>query len=195
MNIENDTEFYKANLVLRVSAISTDPDPANYPLINENGNIQAGRIGYTWFSLDMRSILGDLYDKFQFFNLKLCSIQYDEGIGTYASTTLDYNIYFQMSGPAFYTSTYNVATRRKTSEATIGLATIVRAIPGSITYDDAFLTTFEKQPTLNFTINLLKGFNDSQVLTPAGTLFPLMNFYFNIIPVEYAISDKYPQVY
>lgn len=189
MNSINNTEFYKAHLVLNVSDIADDPDPANYPISNSIGAISGARSAFTWYNLDMRDILGDMYDKFDYFNLNLRAIQYDSGIGSYGSSSLDLNVYFQMSGPAFYSSTYNVATKRSNGETTLGVAFMTRNVPATITYNNNFTTTFQKQPTMNFSVALRRA-NDSNVITGAGTLYPLFSFNFYITPVEYAISEK-----
>ena len=194
MNIENATEFYKCNLTLRVSDISEDPTPANYPISNAIGSINSTRTSYTWFNLDLQQILGDLYTKFDYFNIRVSAIQGDAGIGLYATTTLEYNCYFQMTGPIFYNSAYDIGTRKTTGTTTVA-NTIFNRTPFTVFYNDVFISTFRKQPTVDLTINLLKVANDTPPTTPVATLFPLITFYINIIPVEYPIHKKNLQVY
>jgi len=195
MNSINNTEFYKAHLVLNVSDIADDPDPLNYPIENSIGEIASGRTAFTWYNLNMRDILGDMYDKFEYFNLNLRAIQYDAGIGSYGAASPDLNAYFLVSGPAFYTSTYNINIPQKNSAVTtLGCISMGRNVPATVYYNNNCTTTFQKQPTINFSI-VLRRSNDSPIITGAGTLYPLFSFYFYITPVEYAISEKLPQVY
>ena len=194
MNIKNATEFYKANLTLRVSDISQETNTALYPITNAIGTINSSRTSYTWFNVNLQDVLGDLYNKFDYFNLRVSAIQGDSGIGSYAVNTLDYNCYFQMSGPTFYNSSYDVATRRTTAQTIIS-NTIFNRTPFTAYNNDVFVSTFRKQPMVDITIFLLKIVNDLPPATGAGTLFPMMNFYINLIPVENPESKKYLQVY
>jgi len=196
MNTVNATPFYRCSLVLRVSAISADNAPGAYPLSNSIGAISAGRLSYTWYSLDMKEILGDLYDKFDYFLLRLTCVQLDQGIGAYGTTTNDRLINFHTSGPQWINSTYNVVNKRSRAEAVIGAMTF----PGNPTinttyFNDNFTTTFQKTPTMDFTINLNTLNNGTPATNTATTLYPLANYYFQIIPVQFPTKPKYPDVY
>lgn len=194
MNIQNATEFYKCNLTLRVGDISQDTTVANYPITNSIGTINSTRTAYTWYNIDLHQILGDLYEKFDYFNLRVSAIQGDAGIGAYGSTT-DFNCYFQMTGPTFYNSSYDVADQKTTNTTTVANHVFTRNLPFTIFYNDVFISTFRKQPTLDLTINLLRVANDAQPGTVGGSLYPMINFYLNIIPVEYPTHKKDLQVY
>jgi len=196
MNTVNSTPFYKSSLVLRVSAISADNTPANYPLSNAIGSISAGRLSYTWYSLDMREILGDLYDKFDYFSLRLACVQADLGIGAYGTTANDRLINFHTSGPQWINATYNVFNKRNRAEAVIGALTLPGTGAVSTTYlNDNFTTTFQKSDTMDFTISLNTLNNQTPATNTATTLYPLMNFYFQIIPVMFPTKPRIPPVY
>jgi len=194
MNIENATEFYKCNLTLRVSDITQDTNPTNYPITNSIGTVNRQRNTYTWFNIDLHQILGDLYEKFDYFNLRVSAIQGDAGIGLYGSTT-DFNCYFQMTGPTFYNSSYDVAAKKTTNTTTIANHVFTRNLPFTVYYNDVFISTFRKQPTLDLTIGLLRVFDDEPPGTVSTSLYPLITFYLNIIPVEYPTHKKDLQVY
>jgi hypothetical protein len=196
MNTVNATPFYRCSLVLRVSAISADATPANYPITNSIGTISAGRLSYTWYSLDMKEILGDLYDKFDYFLLRLSTVQADIGIGAYGTTANDRLVNFHTSGPQWINSTYNVVNKRSRAEAVIGAMTLPgTGVATTLFLNDNFTTTFQKTPTMDFTINLNTLNNATPATNTATTLYPLMNFYFQIIPVQFPTKPKYPDVY
>jgi hypothetical protein len=195
MNTINSTPFYRSSLVLRVSAISADANPANYPISNTIGEISAGRLSYTWFSLDMKSILGDLFDKFDYFSLRLACVQSDAGVGSFGTTVNDRLINFHTSGPQWINATYNVFNKRNRAEAVIGAITLPAGGSVATNYlNDNFTTTFQKSEIMDFTINLNTINNQTPATNTATTLYPLMNFYFQIIPVQFPTKPKYPTV-
>lgn len=199
MNTVNATPFYKSSLVLRVSAISADNTPATYvnnTFANSIGSISAGRLAYTWYSLDMKEILGDLYDKFDYFSLRLACVQADTGVGAYGTTANDRLINFHTSGPQWINSTYNVFNKRSRAEAVIGTMTLPGTGVVSTTFlNDNFTITFQKAPTMDFTINLNTINNATPATNTATTLYPMMNYYFQIIPVMFPTKERYPDVY
>jgi len=198
MNTVNATPFYKSSLVLRVSAISADNNPATYTntFTNAIGSISPGRLAYTWFSLDMREILGDLYEKFDYFSLRLACVQNDTGVGAYGTTVNDRLINFHTSGPQWINSTYNVFNKRNRAEAVIGTLTLGGSgTVGTTFLNDNFSIAFQKSPIMDFTINLNTINNATPATNTATTLYPLMNFYFQIIPVQFPTTPKNPNVY
>ena len=193
MNTRNGTPFTQSELVLRTNYILSSNTVGAYPVSNSIGSISQGRVEYTWNTINLMDILGDLYNKFEYFNLILRAVQQGNFVGGPSSLN-DRVINLVASGPNWINSSYDVGKRCITSEAVIGQL-IMNSAQGYITMDDNCITTFRKTPTFNFTIKLQTIAGVPPVFNPATVLYPSATFFFDIIPVQFPEPEKYAQVY
>ena len=108
-----------STLILNTSDIDTRISPAslyqNTTLDNQYGTIANNRCTLTWKNINMRLVLGEMYDKYETFNLYLYQISQSAN-GTPASAQyllVDVNI----TGLPFINNAYNVFSRNNTSIA------------------------------------------------------------------------------
>ena len=193
MNTRNATSFTQSEIVFRTSYISKGTLVGNYPVSNSIGSINQGRTEYTWNTINLKDILGDQYHKFEYFNLILRTAQFTGITATPAINERLLNIV--ASGPSWVNSSYDVATRRYTTEAVVGQFTVIGTLGGVLQFDDNCMATFKKTPTFDFTLKLQTLAGVPPVFDPLFTLFPGASYYFDIIPVQFPETEKSPQVY
>ena len=78
-----------ASLILNTFDIATSVNPATYwdtTIDNQYGTITNNRCDLTWKNINMRQILGVMYDKYETFNL--CLYQVAQGVGLSTDNTL-----------------------------------------------------------------------------------------------------------
>lgn len=170
----------KASFALKLNDISLSDTVGDYPLSNIVGSINSIRTNITWYSIDFENILGDMYSKYDFFNLRLRLIQNNAQAG-FGTTADDRSLYFQMSGLNFCNSNYDTARLCNVGNTIIG-SLIVPFTASTNTFDDAFIITIRKQKSSDITISYL-NVNNVPPTTGGGTIFPRMGFYFDLTPV------------
>lgn len=171
----------KASFALKLNDISLSDTFADYPVTNNVGTINDTRTIITWYSVNLEDILGDLYEKYDFFNLRLKTIQYNSQAG-FATTANDRTLFFQMSGLNFANSNYDTARGCNVGTTIIGSSIFGVNNPAIITCDDAFIITIRKQKSADITMTYI-NVNNQPPSTGAGTQFPRVAFYFDLTPV------------
>jgi hypothetical protein len=69
---------------------------------------------HTWYNINLRTLLGDLYDKYDYFNLKLISIMSLDTKGGIDTVEENY-VNVKMSGLTFVNQTYDVNNKCNTN--------------------------------------------------------------------------------
>ena len=148
------------NFVLRSNNIDSTDDPTHYfnqTIQNDKGIVSNFRSSLTWFNVNLKTILGDLYDKFERFNLKL------NFVGGSATGDLDEdlisnrNLYVSMKGPAWISS-YNEKSNNNDSSQIITVLNIPLLKNSTWIYNNTnnyYGFTFSKNEVINITIDLL----------------------------------------
>lgn len=170
----------KASFALKLNDISLSDTVGDYPLADMVGSINSIRTNITWYSINFENILGDMYSKYEFFNLRLKYFQHNAQ-AAFGTTANDRAVYFQMSGLNFCNSNYDTARGCNVGTTIIGQHILTTA--ASVTsFDDSFIITIRKQKTADINISYLNA-NNTPPTTGAGTLFPRAAFYFDLTPV------------
>jgi hypothetical protein len=90
--------------VLKTTDINSSNAVADYygtTIVNNIGKIAQNRTSLTWYNVNLKSILGSMYDKYEKFNIYLNFLA-GSATGTTAETTLDYRLFqIQVSGLPF----------------------------------------------------------------------------------------------
>ena len=73
----------------------------------------------TWNNINLRNLLGNMYDKYEKFNLCLVNISTGASNNTLGTSTDDLNVSVNISGLPFINQTYNTSTGNNTNTATI----------------------------------------------------------------------------
>jgi hypothetical protein len=152
------------------------------------GYADASGTTLTWNNINLRVLLGDIYDQYDRFNLNLNTIATNSAglIGTSAD---DRCCYITIQGLPWVNNTYNQKTNSN-SNATV-IASCVFTSGGQTTqyyYGNNTTTFIKNQDICNITINIRKILDDASPLTSVA--FPKIMFIFDIEGVEaYKVKD------
>jgi hypothetical protein len=174
----------KVNFILETRDISTSNVIANYPVSNTKGSVNQSRTSMTWNAINMRNILGNLYDKYELFNIELVGFSAYQVLSNFGVTDNDRNVIFKMSGLDWVYNTYDTNTFNTTNQAIVGcqrFATQTNVFNASNTR--RMTSTFRKNQIVNITITLNTIMGTLPNMNP-NTVFPSMNFGFIITPVS-----------
>ena len=169
-----------ASFILRTSDL---PTFANSP--NSNGSTNNSfASSFTWINIDMRLILGDLWDKYEYFNICLYSTVYSTTTITYATNDNKMGTIY-MSG-LDWISNYDTGRKQRTPNVAIGY---LNSNPFSTTtgstvfFSSLFSNSFRKNnPITDLTIFYNKISNNEPNTTGTG-LFPQVAFMFKVTPI------------
>ena len=103
-------DIRNACLVLKTSDLNLNTS-------NQIGSCDPARQNMTWNNINLRSVLGDLYDDFDYFNLSLYFISTDTT--STITTPADKNVVMKIGGLPFSNQTYNVRNRSNGTLATL----------------------------------------------------------------------------
>jgi hypothetical protein len=178
------------NLILKTTQISSSNTVASYyelTVSNEYGSIGENRTAIKWNNINLKTLMGDMYDKYDRFNISLNYIG-GAACGTAAETSADNRIFMvKLSGLPF-TSSYNLTTNANNGTAVLTIADV--PLEASSTWSYTALSekyfTFMKQEMVNISIDLHTILNDTYYIPSANTkMLGHMVFSFNI----YGVND------
>lgn len=174
----------KASFSLKCNDISLSDTFGDYPVFNNVGTINATRTTMTWYSVNLEDILGDLYNKYDLFNLRVRYIE-NTSQAAFGVTADDRSIYFKMSGLNWYNSNYDTARGCNIGDSVIASNVFTPSVADVVALDDSCIFTIRKQKTADITINY-HNINNTAPNMNANEQFPRVAFYFDLTPV---ISD------
>ena len=145
------------------------------------------RQSFTWFNINLRALLGDLYDQYDYFNITLLSVSCSVCSAAAGQGGLDDRlVYIEMNGLPFINQTYNQPTGNNGTAAIVAVYQIPStAITNTQPYNNTstnVLTFNKNQDLCNINISLLRVINEAKpTLTIAN---PQFAFIFTIIGVD-----------
>jgi hypothetical protein len=71
------------------------------------GQCDQYRQNFTWFNINLRTLLGDQYDQYDYFNMSLVSMSCSAASATNQGTVDDKTVYLKLSGLPFINQTYD----------------------------------------------------------------------------------------
>jgi hypothetical protein len=141
-----------------------------------------------WNNINLRTLLGDMYDKFDLFNLQLNSIAQCVPTATLGASDDIRNVTMNISGLPFINQTYSVSKRTNTSESILTTFKFFNTSGTVQIYNNNSILTFGKnQDQANIQINY-KQVVDGVIPVPDNA-FPAMTFQFSIYGVESTKHD------
>ena len=170
----------KASFSLKYNDISTSDTFANYPVTNNVGTINATRTQATWYSLNLENILGDLYNQYDIFTLRLNTISYQQQLA-FGVAAFDRLNYFAISGLPWYNNNYSITRKTLVNSAIVGTNNFTQNVAETLSFENSFVVTFIKQKTADITIQLLCLDGTSPAMN-AATQFPRISWFFDIFP-------------
>lgn len=177
MNIQS------AQFHLNTTDILNSVTVGDYPVVNQYGSVNTIKTDYTWNNIDFKTILGDMYDKYEKFNVKLCSVQYTQQ-AVYGTTLADRNLSINIFGLPFSNCTYESRFNCNVSFFNSGSFTLVQNTAGQANLQDSNICTiYSPRSPCNIRINLTL-IDNSTPATGNGTVYPHLCFYFRIYGIE-----------
>lgn len=172
---------YSSTLVLQTA----DLTPGS---TNSVGTCDAALTNFTWSNLNLRTILGDMYDLYDRF--ALVPIKFQSGnvnLTTFGATENDRVISLNISGLPFLNNTYDTALKTNSNHIIYQTAHLNNTLnTNSVVNGGAILTFGKNQELLNLNIyykRLIKNANNNyDIQTSYG--YPDAVFIFNIYGVE-----------
>lgn len=146
----------------------------------------AARTSFTWNNIDLRMLLGDMYDKYDRFNLCLNTIA--SGISNnYFGTQADAQVLVRVSGLPWVNNSYNITSTRanNTGNTIIASFLFVNNSQQNQYFFSSNSATFSKnQDTANITIDYIRLSDLASPAVQVDTSFPHMVFIFDIFGVD-----------
>jgi hypothetical protein len=176
--------------------------------VYETDYINDNYTSMTWNNLNLRNILGTMYDKYDKFNLELVSISQIADDYDFGETFDDVNVLIQLSGLSFVNNNYSVTTKNNTNSTIIAPYNFVAYDLNNLQFYKNFVRTFIKDSNsiVNLTLTYLRNnFNIvesivSNIVDASGNnildangdpavqgIYPSMVFMFNIYGIP---NDK-----
>jgi hypothetical protein len=176
------------NLVLKTTQINSDNTAATYfgnNVISLYGSVTNNRSSFTWNNINLRILLGDMYDKYERFNINL-NFAAGGATGSTVESVADNRMFLvKLSGLPF-TSSYNQPTNTNINQ--VVLTAIQLPLAATTTWYNNFFTTqyctFTKQDIVNITIDLHTVATDTTYTTAVGRMIGHCVFSFNIYGVD-----------
>ena len=171
-----------ACLVLKTNVLPMDGTTNAYGTSNSMNNI------FTWTNINLRTLLGDMFDKYDRFLLLLQNISNASPSAT-PGTAVDRAILINMSGLSFINSNYVQKFQSNTGSVIICPYIMSGTNAQSQIYNNFAVATFIKQNDIvNITINYTRIEDD--VPLSSTNAYCHVCFIFNIVGIEeYRIKD------
>jgi hypothetical protein len=160
------------NFVLKTTDISSDNNTATYyglTVINNIGSVSKNRTSLTWNNVNLRMLLGEMYDRYDKFNLSLNFVAGTRS-GTVGETNLDARLINVRLRGLNFTSSYNQPSGNNNNSiflTTLQLPT--NTTPWANNYLTQQYFTFQKQETATITIDLLSVATDTNAVPATET--------------------------
>jgi len=176
----------------QINASSTFADYYNKTVSTSSGKIENNRTTYTWYNVNLRNLLGPIYNKYNKFNISLNNIGTGIQSGTAVLYSYERQLQVKMSGLQWLSS-YNQATQNNDSNKVIKLIQLSSTASGSdsLQFNEEFFTFLKGSDIVDIVINLHTiDYDTNASPTASQYLLPHMIFNFNIQGVPEELNDK-----
>ena len=153
-----------------------------------NATCDTNRINLTWQNIDLRCLLGDMYGKFDLFNLCLNTVSTASAVANTGATNDDRNVLMTITGLPWINQTYN--TLYQTNTVSTNLCTFQFVSSATTTqyfYSNNVATFGKNQELVNITISYNRIVDNTQPAT--ANPFPHVAFIFDIFGIESTKHD------
>lgn len=96
---------------------------ASLILSTNNGNSNTTKTSITWNNINLRTLLGDMYDKYDMFNLCLNTVTTAPSLNSVYKASQDVQVMMRVSGLPFINNTYNVGATNNNNTQYCTIAT------------------------------------------------------------------------
>ena len=182
------------SLCLKTTQINTSTTFSDYlgtTVSTSTGQVANNRTSYTWYNVNLRTLLDPIYNKYNKFNISLNNV-ITSTQGATASQANDRQIQVKMAG-LMWLSSYNQTSQKNDQNKVIKLMQFQKAASGcdSFHFTEQYHTFLKGSDVVNITINLHNVETDTYTTTTtAAELFGHMIFNFNIQGVPEELNDR-----
>jgi hypothetical protein len=162
---------------------------ASLVLCTNNGTSNTNKTSTTWNNINLRTLLGDMYDKYDMFNLCLNTVSTSTSTNNIYKSFNDSNVIIRVSGIPFINNSYNIGSlyNSNTNYATIGTfqfgTTVINpssTFQGSIALNSATLTVpsgtlLATGSVIAFYDPNLNAYNTKTIVAPASATTYTLN--------------------
>ena len=151
------------------------------------------KTSHTWFNINLRTLLGDMYEKYDIFNLCLNTVATTSSTANFNLATKDLQVIVRVSGLPFINSTYNITSSNNynSNYCSISTFTFVQGNYTSQNYNSSNIATFGKSQELcNITIDYIRVGDLLQPSVSATNKFPDCVFIFEIFGIDKDKENK-----
>ena len=166
---------------------------------NNVGSCDEFNNDFTWNNIDIRSLLGEEYDKYDDFNISLAQLSWSAPSVAYGASAFDRIVNLNMSGLTFKNN-YNVSTKSNRKSVVIYNWTFNNSLttPNTLNTNlDNNSFTFTKNEIVNINLNYTKIFKgsagDYNIIqsTTANSIYPDMIFTFKIHGIPRVVAKNH----
>jgi hypothetical protein len=174
-----------ATLVLRTADLTPNTT-------NAIGTADTFLLNFTWNNINLRTLLGSMYEKYDRFCLVPTQIQSVTAGGAIGSTGDDLNCLVFISGLPFTNNTYNVSTLTNQNYAFLNFLRFIRgnAVTASSNGNNLVFTKNQELANLNIFYQRINKNVGGTYDVGTTTAYPNMLFSFNIYGVDK--TDRVP---
>lgn len=183
------------SLCLKTTQISTSLTFGDYydtTVSTSTGQVTNNRTTYTWYNINLRNLLGPLYNKYNKFNICLNNIGTSMQGGS-LNTTNDRQLQVKMSGLQWLSS-YNQSTGNNDQNKVIKLIQLSTAASTAdvLQFNEQYHTFLKGSDVVDITINLHNISTDTNWGKPISNAYLLghMIFNFNIQGVPEVLNNR-----
>jgi hypothetical protein len=146
----------------------------------------AARTSFTWSNIDLRMLLGDMYNKYDRFNFCLNTVA--SGISNnYLASQADAQVLIRVSGLPWVNNTYNItaAGANNTNNTIIASFLFVNNSQQTQYFYGSNMAVFSKnQDIASITIDYIRVSDLAAPVVANGTFFPHVAFIFDIFGID-----------
>ena len=148
---------------------------------NQFGTINGNRNDMTWSNVNFRTILGDMYDKYDKFNIKLALVCHNNTTVLNAGDAKQLMVKINMAGLQFSNATYKTGLNSNNNVCVMGAFYMTNTPSGQYFYDDNVFTISKPDANTNVRLYLTNVEDAVPNWTSVG---PTIDFYFRVYGVK-----------
>ena len=147
----------------------------------KNGTYNAAMTSFTWYGINLRTVLGDMYDDYDLFNICLNTVNFSYTPAAFFGTNDDRCLTINVSGLPFINQTYSQATANNTMSTCMGGVGLNPSSTNCNNFYSSNIALFGKnQDVCNITITYNRA-SDGAIAEQGASTFPQAVFLFKII--------------
>ena len=151
------------------------------------------KTSHTWSNINLRTLLGDMYNKYDMFNICLNTVATEPSTTGFTNASTDSQVIMRISGLPFINNTYNITSTNNYNSANCVIGTFTFAIGGITTqyfYGSNIATFGKSQELCNITIDYIRVADLAQPQVGASKKFPNCTFIFDIFGIDKDDKNK-----